>query len=70
VIDLALASDRLAETFELAGHPVVEFDHIIEGLGDFAVDPRWPRGRRTEKSPRRKARRAESSSPVSIGSMS
>ncbi|HEV7159367.1 MAG TPA: hypothetical protein VGN38_13500 [Caulobacteraceae bacterium] len=42
VIDLALASDHLAEALELLGHPVVEFDHFIEGLGDLAIGPGQP----------------------------
>jgi hypothetical protein len=38
VVDLALAADGLAQPLELAGHPVVELDHVVERLGDLAVD--------------------------------
>jgi hypothetical protein len=42
---------------EFAGHAVVELDHLVEGVGDLPPTPSRSFGRRTEKSPRRKARR-------------
>jgi len=37
--DLALPADHLAQPLELLGHAVVELDHVVERLGDLAVDP-------------------------------
>jgi hypothetical protein len=35
--DLSLLADLVTEPFELLGHPLIEFDHVVEGVGDFAV---------------------------------
>jgi len=39
VPDLALLADNVAEAFDFLGHALVELDHIIERIGDFAVEP-------------------------------
>src|SRR5262249_36184169 len=39
VPDLALLADNLAEAFDFVAHALIELDHIIERLGNFAVEP-------------------------------
>ena len=40
LVDLALLAHHPADPFQLVGHPLVELDHFIERVGDFAGDAR------------------------------
>src|SRR5215469_10555300 len=37
--DLALLPDNAAEAFDFLAHALIELDHIIERVGNFAVEP-------------------------------
>ena len=40
LVDLALLADDPADPLQLVGHPLVELDHLVEGVGDLAGDAR------------------------------
>jgi hypothetical protein len=60
--DLAFLADHPGHPVELAGETLVQLGDVVERVGDLAADPVRSSGKRTEKSPLRKARSVFSNS--------